>query len=128
RVVGNQVLLCTATQPAVTERPRDPRSLVGGLVACEVRELIPAHLKLHERLQRVTVTHGGTMDDAALVAALAEVEQGLLIVNTRRHARNLYKAAAHLEGACHLSALMYPAHRKARLAEITAALKVERAV
>ena len=128
RNYGTSVLLCTATQPAVTERPSDPRSLAGGLVASEVRELIPAHLNLHERLQRVTVSHGGTMDDAALVAALAEVEQGLVIVNTRRHARDLFRAAAHLEGAAHLSALMYPAHRTVRLAEITAALKAERSV
>jgi CRISPR-associated endonuclease/helicase Cas3 len=128
RNYGASILLCTATQPAVTEQPGNPRSLVGGLVGCEVRELMPPNLKLHERLQRVTVAHGGTLDDAALVAALAEVEQGLVIVNTRRHARDLYRAAAKLEGACHLSALMYPAHRMARLTEITAALKAERTV
>ena len=40
-------------------------------------------------------------------------------------ARDLYRAAENLEGACHLSALMYPAHRAARLGEITAALKAE---
>jgi CRISPR-associated endonuclease/helicase Cas3 len=128
RNYGASILLCTATQPAVTERPGDPRSLAGGLVDSEVRELVPPLLNLHERLQRVTVTRGGTMDDQALVAALAQVDQGLVIVNTRRHARDLYQAAAHLEGACHLSALMYPAHRMARLAEIIAALKADRAV
>ena len=56
-------------------------------MASEVRELMPAHLRLHERLRRVTVTHAGTMDDASLIAALAEVDQGLVIVNMRRHAQ-----------------------------------------
>jgi CRISPR-associated endonuclease/helicase Cas3 len=128
RNYGASILLCTATQPAVTEseRPGDPRSLPGGLVDGEVRELMPPDLRLHERLQRVRVRVAGTMTDDDVVAALSEVDKGLVIVNTRRHARDLYRRAAHLEGVCHLSALMYPEHRSARLAEIVEALRPEK--
>ena len=48
-------------------------------------------------------------------------EQALCIVNTRRHARGLYKTLSDRASAgevFHLSTLMCPAHRKATLAEI----------
>src|SRR5262249_18298856 len=97
RNYGTSILLCTATQPAVTERRDDPRSLAGGLIYDEVKELMPPKLRLHERLQRVTVRDGGTMDDDGIVAALDQIDQGLVIVNTRRHARDLYRRAAKLD-------------------------------
>jgi CRISPR-associated endonuclease/helicase Cas3 len=55
------------------------------------------------------------MTDQQLLAALAQHEQALVIVNTRSHARDLYVAASNLDGAAHLSALMCPAHRTIKL-------------
>ena len=54
------------------------------------------------------------MDDAALVAALAGTDQGLVIVNSRRHALALYRAAqaAGLDGLVHLTTRQYAAHRR----------------
>ncbi|WP_296704411.1 CRISPR-associated helicase Cas3' [Thiocapsa sp. UBA6158] len=124
RNYGCSILLCTATQPAVTEHAGDDRSLSGGLVHAEVRELIPPEtLRLHERLRRVSVQHGGTMTDRDVAQALAGAEQGLVIVNTRRHARDLYRLCVEMPGATHLSALMHPTHRSTRLAEIRQRLR-----
>ena len=93
------ILLCTATQPAITEQPDQPsRSLVGGLI--DVTEIAPPNL--HDRLRRVIVREGGSMADGDLVAAIAERTQGLVIVNTREHARNLYRSMGELDGATHL--------------------------
>ncbi|HAD25367.1 MAG TPA: CRISPR-associated helicase/endonuclease Cas3, partial [Alphaproteobacteria bacterium] len=69
-------------------------------------------------------TMGGEMDDDALVAALRDAPQGLIIVNTRQHALNLYHAAreAELSGLYHLTTRQYAAHRRLILAEIRQAL------
>lgn len=62
------------------------------------------------------------MDDVAVAQAMAETEQGLAIVNTRRHARLLYEKIRELPGAAHLSTLMCQAHRMKVLARIRADL------
>jgi CRISPR-associated endonuclease/helicase Cas3 len=121
RNYGTTILLCTATQPALEERDASERSLSGGLR--EVRELIPSSLQLHQRLSRVTLRVAGQMTDAEIVRELGDSESGLCIVNTRRHAAELYKAARNLEGVRHLSALMCPAHRVIKLTEIRKRLK-----
>ena len=53
----------------------------------------PTRRGCREQLERVRLVHGGDMDDAALVAALADTDQGLVIVNSRKHALALYRAA-----------------------------------
>ena len=65
------------------------------------------------------------MDDDALVAALAGTPQGFVIVNTRRHALDLYRAAraAGLDGVIHLSTRQCAAHRRKILDDVKARLK-----
>lgn len=111
RLFGCSIVLCTATQPAVGE------TLKGGLTLAG-RELAPDPTDLAQRLKRVDISHGGAMDNAALVAALRGVDQGLVVVNTRAHALDLWKEAKGIEGLYHLSTRQYAAHRRRMLAEI----------
>lgn len=116
---GATVVLCTATQPAV-------------------KDLIPANLKpveimedpveLQKIFKRVTVEYGSEMSDEELAAEMADNQQVLTIVNTRRHARLLFEKLLEKEqeGVYHLSARMCPAHRKVVLTEIRRTLQDEK--
>jgi CRISPR-associated endonuclease/helicase Cas3 len=116
------VVLCTATQPALEATRADGREgLIGGLLG--VREIAPEPSKLYERLRRVTVTRGVLkLDDAALVDELRRQKKVLCIVGTRAHARDLFRALEKEPKTYHLSALMCPAHRSQKLAEIKSAI------
>lgn len=127
---GCSVVLCTATQPALEDRPEDKnrrpeerRSFAGGFVA--PRELAPEPGSLFAALDRVAISHIGKRDDAALAARMAMSPQALCIVNSRAHARELYELlkCAGLPGVRHLSTLMLPDHRRRVLREIKDDLK-----
>src|SRR5205085_114257 len=109
RNYGCSIVLCTATQPAL-----GTLGFKGGFDLSKDRELAPAPEALAEKLRRVRLVHGGDMNDVALVEALARTGQGLVIVNSRKHALALYRAAeaAGLEGLVHLTTRHYAAHRR----------------
>ena len=71
--------------------------------------------RMYETLERTRIRHVGRIADAQLEERLNESSQVLCIVNTRRHARELYEQLAGTEGACHLSTLMCAVHRRERL-------------
>lgn len=116
---GCTVVLCTATQPAITLREDFRHGLDG------VREIMDAPQELYAALRRVAVENIGQIDDEALAARLAEHEQALCIVNTKKHARRLYQRlnAMGAPGLHHLSTNMYAAHRSRKIEEIKTALK-----
>ncbi|MGD9919440.1 MAG: CRISPR-associated endonuclease Cas3'' [Paenirhodobacter sp.] len=118
RHYGCTVVLCTATQPAF-----DSAQLEQGL-PLSGRELAPAPEALAREMRRARIVQGGPMDDAALIAALGATGQGMVIVNSRRHALSLYEAARAegLGGLVHLTTRQYPAHRRRILADIRARL------
>lgn len=135
RGYGSSIVLCTATQPALTDRdfaeavpsatpPRD------ALKASKVREIVQPGRHLEKRLERVRGTVAGMMTDDALVSVLKGVPQGLVVVNNRRHARDLYTLlrTADVEGAVHLTTAMTAAHRQHALASIRGELKARRPV
>ncbi|MHC0055653.1 CRISPR-associated endonuclease Cas3'' [Actibacterium sp. D379-3] len=119
---GCTIVFCTATQPAF-----DSRHLQQGGLPLAGRELAPDPQGLARHLRRTRIERVGEMDDTALVAALGEVEQGLVIVNSRAHALALYRAAqaAELDGMIHLTTRQYAAHRQEVLADIRTRLKGE---
>lgn len=120
------IVLSTATQPALIERPNHPdRSFPGGFREDEVTELAPNVSKLFEIMRRVTVEPAGEQDDTALAERMA-ADQALCIVNTRRHARELYRMIDGLPGARHLSTMMHAAHRSSVLRKIRGKLKAGR--
>jgi CRISPR-associated endonuclease/helicase Cas3 len=118
RNYGVSVVLCTATQPALDLQHFDAKDDMG--LALKGRELAPDPPALAVRLKRVTMRDGGALDDAALVAELHRHPQALAIVNSRKHALDLYRRArgAGLEGAIHLSTRHYAAQRRMILDEV----------
>lgn len=111
------LVLCTATQPALSEA----QGFEGGLQG--VRELAPDPGALYTQLRRVRVRHAGVLDDHDVTAHLREQSQVLCIVNNRRHARHLFQSIADLPGARHLTTLMYARHRSRVLADVRRMLK-----
>lgn len=111
---GCTVVICTATQPAF-----DSAQLAGGLPLAG-RELAPDVTGLARRLRRARIRDGGEMDDDALIAALRDTPQAMMIVNSRRHALELFQAARSegLDGLVHLTTRQYPAHRRCIIANI----------
>jgi CRISPR-associated endonuclease/helicase Cas3 len=116
---GCTIVLCTATQPALDQR-NFPKDHPMGLPLAG-RELAPDPPRLAAALRRTTIRQTGAMDNSQLVDALGANPQGLIIVNSRKHALELFRAAgeAGLEGLVHLTTRQYPAHRR----EILAAIK-----
>jgi CRISPR-associated endonuclease/helicase Cas3 len=115
RNYGVSIVLCTATQPALAAP-----DFIGGFAAEDVRELAPEPGRLAAVLKRVEVRRAGEMTDDHLVASLAELSQGLVIVNSRAHALALYRAAlnAGLDGVVHLTTRQYAADRRKILANV----------
>lgn len=120
RNYGASIVVCTATQPALNERHFKP----GGL-KLEGRELAPEPPRLAQVLKRVRIAFGGEMNDDALVDALGPQEQGLVIVNSRGHALDLYRKAKEVgfAGVIHLTTRQYAAHRRVILADVRERLK-----
>jgi CRISPR-associated endonuclease/helicase Cas3 len=125
---GSTVLLTTATQPALHDRPLGPAQFAGLQPA--PTEVVPAGAmnQLFESLRRVTVEwprHCAPTPWGTLATDLLNEHQALAIVHSRKDARTLWEACnSHSPGsAMHLSALMCPAHRRAALAKIDIRLK-----
>jgi CRISPR-associated endonuclease/helicase Cas3 len=112
---GCTVAFCTATMPAIIQRP----GFDIGLPPESVREIVPDPQGMSRSLRRVRVTTAPTLTDDQLIDRLAYTHQALLIVNTRPHAAALF-ALAKARGveALHLSASMCVAHRRERIAEV----------
>ena len=123
RGYGCSAVLCTATQPAVSKDAGFGRAAL-----TDVRELAPEPEKLHAQMKRVTVRDGGTMDDDALAQVLRANAQILMIVNTRRHARELYETIKDTDGAVHLTTSMTAPHRRDVLADVRGRLKEKQPV
>ena len=118
RNYGSSIVLCTATQPAL----KAPE-FKGGFV--QVRELAPDPPRLHQKLARVRISNEGALSDESLCNALTQTAQGMVIVNSRRHALDLFRQAceADIDGVVHLSTRQYAAHRRRILADVHQRLK-----
>jgi CRISPR-associated endonuclease/helicase Cas3 len=124
---GCSIVLCTATQPALDKRKIKSRAIAGliGIDVDDKRELAPDPPSLARQLRRTTLRRAGAMTNDGLVEALNDVPQALVIVNSRRHALELYRAAevAKLDGAIHLSTRQYAVHRRRILDDVRDRLK-----
>ncbi len=119
RNYGCTIVLCTATQPAL-----DNRKLKDGL-PLEGRELAPDPHGLANQLRRAHIMNIGDKSNAQLIDALRDEPQALVIVNSRKHALELFREAqgADLEGLIHLTTRQCAAHRRTILADVQERLK-----
>ena len=121
RNYGCSIVLCTATQPALA-KPR----FKDGFDLLKERELAPDPAALAQTLKRVTLmVRAEPLSDGDLVNEIAAVDQALVIVNSRKHALDLYKAAktAEVTGIVHLTTRQTAADRRRILAAIRGRLK-----
>ena len=114
---GCTLVLCTATQPTLTNR--DGYDI--GWDENEMQSLIGKEFehRLHAEMKRVEVENMGELTQEQLLKHFAaqETESALFIVNLTRQAHALYEAlsAYGKEQVFHLSARMCPAHRSETL-------------
>ncbi len=110
---GTSIVLCTATQPALTEFFRKD---------LHSAELCPRMNEQFSFFKRNAIHNIGTITGDELIGKLQQEYQSLCIVNRKKRAQTLYTKLKG-EGVYHLSTTMYPKHRKRVLAEIRGRLK-----
>ncbi|MFO1224982.1 MAG: CRISPR-associated endonuclease Cas3'' [Burkholderiaceae bacterium] len=128
---GVTLVLCTATQPALTDtRHFDARRNLRGLPA--PRPIVAERGALFGALQRVTIAWPADLQQPAqlpeVAARMADHDCALAVVNTRRDASELLAALdlATGERAIHLSAAMCGQHRADVIADIRDRLQTRR--
>lgn len=109
-------VLCTATQPALEDLFREFCPQLPQV------ELCPPGCCEESVFRRVRFHRAGKLTWEDLAGRLQATKQVLCIVNTRKSAQEIFQRLTG-EGRFHLSTLMYPAHRRAQLAEIRQRLR-----
>lgn len=113
---GISALLCSATQPFVTDlldqyAPNIP-----------IREICGNVTEVFEKLDRVIYKNAGLCSMEDLAEKLSREQQVLCIVNARKTAKELF-AMIPESGSYHLSTLMTPDHRRRVLSEVKSRLR-----
>lgn len=116
---GTTVVLCTATQPAVEKRERFTIGLE------TVTPIIDEPVALHQSLRRTSVERLDRLDNTALTDRLRAEIQVLCVVNSRRHAFDLYQLLGDSKGF-HLSASMCAAHRSKVVTRVRQRLRAKK--
>ncbi|MDD1772303.1 MAG: CRISPR-associated helicase Cas3' [Methanomassiliicoccales archaeon] len=112
---NSTVVICTATQPTIDFLFYDGISPV---------QLVDDYQRIYNEMRRVDFVDLGMKSNQDIAGMIREHEKVMCIVNTRSHARDLCNDLRD-EDVYHLSANMYPAHRKKVIDEIRSALKGE---
>ncbi len=108
-------VLCSATQPVISKFKYKHM---------QVSEIASNPALLAERLKRVEYQYIGSKSNDELKELICEHSSALVILNTRRHAYDIYKLIKQSRAdVYHLSTLMTPQHRRATLAKVRELLK-----
>ncbi len=122
---GGSVVFATATQPAFATLDRPVRAM--SPVGWQPREIADEKLNLFKRSKRVNVSwpdESQRLSWDELAVDLAEHDQALCIVNTKRQALDLLGALGDEDRSrLHLSTNMCPAHRERVLRDVHARLE-----
>jgi len=131
RPYGCSFVFCTATQPALGRTD----DLLTGLE--NIRPIVPLddakrHFRQLDRVQYRWPKDGETTTWEEVAASVLQQphQQGLIVVNTRKAARDLHNAFAekmdgNMDGLFHLSTWMMPAHRDEVLKEVKRRLALD---
>jgi CRISPR-associated endonuclease/helicase Cas3 len=111
-------VLCSATQPSIQYRNDldGSDSFKRGLK--DVREIVADPHDLAESLKRVETQQIPETSNIEIASRLASHDRVLCIVNTKRHAKELYALIGKNKHNYHLSTNMCPVHRKKKFEEI----------
>ncbi|MGH8629281.1 MAG: CRISPR-associated endonuclease Cas3'', partial [Burkholderiales bacterium] len=120
---GATIVLCTATQPTLHEKPAGVSSFPALEAELQPREIAPDPPTLYARLRRVRLDVRPEDVRATwpeLAAELAAAPQMLCVVDRRRYAVELFQELKQRApvGSFHLSTRLCGAHRSRRLSEI----------
>ncbi len=111
---GTSVLLCTATQPALTERPSFPEGLT------DVKEIVPDPSGLYDDLRRVEydVQVDAPWSWTDVADDLCAHRQAMAVLNTKDDAAAVLDELPDDPSVLHLSTRLCGAHRRRVLAEV----------
>lgn len=133
---GTTAILCTATQPLLNQGL--PNKQYGTLKMAPNSELLPANLTIEDQFKRVNIqpivnSIGFKLDEVKELAIQQMKENGscLVIVNTKKWARNLYQCCAqniNFDSVFHLSTNQYPEDRKQKLLKVKKRLEAQKNV
>lgn len=98
------VLICTATQPEFKKN--------GLIENFDIIEIIDDTYKLFDELKRVEGKFIGDQSVRDICGKMNSYKQVLTIVNTKKHAKEIFENLSESNGNFHLSTNMYPNHRK----------------
>ncbi len=117
------IVLCTATQPATDARNFSTGHPAG--LPLEGRELAPDPQHLADSLRRVIIQKPSMMQNDEVLSELQQTSQGLVIVNSRKHALALYQEAkkSGMEGLVHLTTRQCAVDRRKILADVRTRLE-----
>lgn len=112
RSYGCSAVLCTATQPTLSDS-----ALLKKEALENVREIMPDPETLYNDFKRVKVSLiDEQLSHESIAKRMAELDQILTIVNTRKEARQIMESledmTSDVESIYHLSTMMCPEHRK----------------
>lgn len=123
-VFGTSFLFTTASQPILDGTIRGTNRLNQFEALPQIHEIIPAGVRLHDKLRRVELEINNapqSYDDVA--KQIAQHDRVLCIVNTRKDAKELFERLPQEGLTLHLSRMMCPAHVKQTIEMIKTALK-----
>lgn len=109
------VVICTATQPEFRKNKL--------IEKFDIVEIIDDTYKLFEDLKRVEVNFIGKQSVQEICEKMSSYNQVLIIVNTKKHAKEIFENLVESEANFHLSTNMYPNHRKEVIKTIKERLK-----
>lgn len=124
KLFDTSFLFTTASQPILDGTIKDTNRLNQFEALPHIHEIIPAEAQLHDKLRRVELDINNepqTYDE--LARQIAQHDQVLCIVNTRKDAKELYERLPQEGLTLHLSRMMYPAHVRETIETIKAALQ-----
>lgn len=116
---GVSVVLSTATQPAFDNTP-----YLKAFQGKEIKEIVPDYPRHFSDLRRVDYCFRTVpMDWTELAREVADCDQVMVVLNTRKDALALIAAMQDISNLYHLSTLLCGHHRRKKLEEIRARLK-----